>query len=106
MPAFSTFVIKAEDNSIKDVIGFLEENEFKVKRTKNISGYDFKKEKGYQIVGTDVTISDPEKNLGFIGSPVLIQVFNPTAASGLQKNDPEGSKKLFSKLKRKFQAKF
>lgn len=105
MPAFSTFVIDADKNSLKELIGFLEENEFKVKRTKNISGYEFKKEMGYQIVGTDVTFADPTRNLGFVGDPLLIQVFNPTPTSELQKNDPEGSKKLYNKLKRKFQAK-
>ena len=116
MASFSCFYIDGEKHPIEEILDFLKQKGYEVKRSirtdYNPAEYETE-EKGYLIVGTDVTIADPSMDPD-LDIPTY-EVFKPFKGIEIEISKGEEiliteerdkvNKSVYNKLKRKFEFK-
>ncbi|MBL8019924.1 MAG: hypothetical protein JNM27_09680 [Leptospirales bacterium] len=103
---FSGFNINVTEHSMEELLEEIKRLGYRTARSKRLDYRETDREVGYQILDTDITIGDPKQFMGFPGKPTLIMVFLPFPSTGLLKYDKDMNRKLYNKLKRKFEASF
>ncbi|MBL8018695.1 MAG: hypothetical protein JNM27_03440 [Leptospirales bacterium] len=105
MGTFAVFNINSATHSMEEILRVIEDWGHKTKRTKRLDYMEAENEVGFEIVDTDIRIGDPRKYAIYKGEPRVINVFLPNPSSGLQKHDSDLNRKLYNKLKRRFETK-
>lgn len=100
----SAFEFLASVHPLARVLDEVRSMGYELQRTKDLTNFAATVEVGYLIVGTDVTISDPEKNAMYFGRET-ISVYCPNKIEhdlGSAKHDPKLNRKVYNRLKKKF----
>ena len=103
---YSAFRFEVSWRTMEDLLAEIRSMGLQVVRTKVVGGPTYPEERGYRIVDTDITISDPVVFENF-GSIPVIGVFCPSRTMYLAgfagaTHDPDVNKKVYGRLKRKF----
>lgn len=108
MASYSRFDIDTHDYTLEQVLNEVKSMGYEVVRTKAVGGPPYPDERGFLIVGTDVTFADPQI-IGGYGYPEhpVIGVFCPSRTmyvAGMKgaTHDPDINKRVYNRLKRKF----
>lgn len=109
MGSYSVFNIDTSVHSMDEVLGEITEMGHSVSRTGAVWGAHYPDARGYSIIGTDISLMDPRVIPGH-GSHPVIGVFCPSRTmyvAGMEgaTHDPDINKKIYNRLKRKFDRK-
>lgn len=105
MGTFAVFNIDSAAHTMEEILRAIEDWGYKTQRTKRLDYTEAENEVGFEIVDTDITIGDPRKYVIYKGEPRVINVFLPNPSTGLQKHARELNRKLYNRLKRRFETK-